>query len=63
MPDHHKFPTDTRVRFDVASSSPNPPGTVVNGTPNREGQILVAWDGLGTHFEDPADLALVEDAA
>ena len=63
MPEHPMFPTDTRVRWTATSSSPNPPGTVVNGVPNREGLILVAWDGIGTHLEDPAHLSLDEEAA
>ncbi|KMV13940.1 hypothetical protein ACT17_32690 [Mycolicibacterium conceptionense] len=63
MPEHPAFPTDTRVIWTATSSSPNPPGTVVNGVPNRGGLILVSWDGLGTHLEDPIHLSLAEEEA
>lgn len=31
-------------------------GTVVRDSPDREGLILVRWDGIGTYKEDPINL-------
>lgn len=31
-------------------------GTVIDDTPNREGLIVVRWDGIGTYTENPVNL-------
>ena len=38
-------------------------GTVVDDVPNREGLIVVSWDGIGVYTENPVNLRLATEAA
>ena len=38
-------------------------GTVTDDRPNREGLIVVRWDGIGTYPENPVNLRLASEVS
>jgi len=55
------FPRGVRVHW--GSTETKAIGTVVHDSPDREGLILVRWDGIGTYKEDPINLRHAPEAA
>lgn len=55
------FVRGTRVFFGPTDTEAI--GTVVDDQPNREGLIVVSWDGIGVYTENPVNLRLATESA
>jgi len=54
VPVFQQFPRGTRVFW--APRHAEAVGTVAGDAPDKDGWILVAWDGIGTYKEEPQNL-------
>ena len=54
VPVVQQFPRGTRVFW--APNHTEAIGTVAGDAPDKDGWILVAWDGIGTYKEEPKNL-------